>query len=116
MPRHCLVPSFIATQSRFGLMVIGVALFGLSACADRPDLSGRVAPVDPNLPWPTLLSSSMLPAPDTADQTAVSESDALSARARALEARGQSLSSQPVLSQAERAALTAALARQSAPS
>lgn len=92
------------------------ALAGLSGCADRPDLSGRVAPVDTTLPWPNLLSSPIISATTPADEAGTEAATALAGRAAALAARGRTLSKTPVLTQAERARLMAALARAGAPS
>mgnify|MGYP001032366795 CR=1 FL=1 len=83
---------------------------GLSACADRPDLSGWTSPLPVSSDWPTLLPSDKL---DT--MTSVSHADpaattdALAARAAALRARAARLAAQPVLSTAERARLAAAV-------
>ncbi|AJE48035.1 hypothetical protein [Celeribacter indicus] len=87
-------------MTRPRLLFATLLALSLAACGPRPDLSGRVAPVDPNLPWPELLSTETLAA--TLDSTtgtpdAPAQSDSLSARARALSERAAALAAQPSL-------------------
>ena len=94
--------------------LLTAAVVVLSACADRPDLSGRVAPVDPTLAWPGLLSTATLvPGNEDRDDEAKTETapGTLDARAAALRARGRALARRPVLSERERDRLFAAIAR-----
>lgn len=98
--------------------LIGLTATGLTGCTDRPDLSGRVPPVDRSLPWPSLAGLSTLfpDATETEADAALAEdrrdpAEMLAARARALQWRGRTLSTRPVLSPAERQYLMAAIAR-----
>ncbi len=103
-------------RSFYVALPLAAALLGLSGCANRPDLSGRVAPVDATQAWPSLLSSATLSATPPATEAGAEAATALAQRAAALAARGRTLSRTPVLTQAERARLLAALARTDAPS
>lgn len=92
------------------LIALTLACAGLSACADRPDLSGRIAPLPAGTPWPTLLSTDQVTAAvDTSGATPTATTDALAARAAALRARAARLATQPVLSPTERDRLDTAV-------
>ncbi|WP_226549768.1 hypothetical protein [Celeribacter naphthalenivorans] len=107
MPHLRAMPSLLTT----GLIAL---ILGLSACTDRPDLSGRVAPVDPNLAWPSLLDTTAL-AQGATDETAAADSQmqaqSLEARAAALRSRARRLSQTPVLSTSERSLLLSSITR-----
>ena len=94
--------------ARLFIPLAGIVI-SVSGCADRPDLTGRVAPVAKGTAWPTLLPSNQLTtdADTDASGTAQTAKD-LSARAAALRARAARLAATPVLSSAERARLSAA--------
>ncbi|NIY78221.1 hypothetical protein HCZ23_01890 [Celeribacter sp. HF31] len=113
MPHLRAMPSLLTT----GLMTTALIL-GLSACADRPDLSGRVAPVESTLAWPSLLDTTAL-AQSATDATAAEDSQtqaqSLEARAAALRSRARRLSQTPILSTSERRLLLSAIARLDAP-
>ncbi|PTQ71281.1 hypothetical protein [Celeribacter persicus] len=101
------------TRSAFRLSLLALPLAALIACAERPDLSGRIASADTSLPWPSLISTPAL-APvdnDTAYDGAVQSATTTEARARALTARAQTLSTTAVLNETDRARLLATLAR-----
>ncbi len=87
-------------------------MLGLSACAERPDLSGRVAPIDPDQPWPSLLDSANLAQSGTAtgsEEDSLDQAQTLEARAAALQARASRLSRAPILNQTERDQLQSAV-------
>ncbi|SFI49256.1 hypothetical protein [Celeribacter neptunius] len=98
--------------------VLAGLLAGLSGCADRPDLSGRTTPLDPDLPWPSLIDiSEVATTAEAATDPADTESDTLSraeqlaARANALQSRARRLSTRPVLTTDDRNRLLAAIDR-----
>ncbi|WP_417273020.1 hypothetical protein [Celeribacter halophilus] len=97
------------------LLTGGIALMlGLSACAERPDLSGRVAPIDPDQPWPSLLDSATLAqsgAATVSEEDSLDQAQTLEARAAALQARAKRLSQAPILNQTERDQLQSAVTR-----
>lgn len=82
----------------------------LISCTDRPDLDGLGATQDPTAPWPELLPRAALETASAAPRPTPS-TDALAARAAALAARARAVSARPVLSQAERNRLRAAIAQ-----
>jgi hypothetical protein len=88
----------------------------LTGCTPPPDLQSRIAAVDSSAPWPTLFTTAQLtqtvtPAL-TETKTGTAATDSLVARAAALRARARGLSA-PVLDNASRQRLLAAVARNS---
>lgn len=102
------------TRRALRFSILAMPLAGLIACAERPDLSDQLRPVEGEDAWPTLLSSSALSALEEdreAKQSATDSTDYTAARARSLSWRAENLANSPVLTEAERTALLAALAR-----
>lgn len=111
MPHPRAMPLLTTGLFKTGLLAL---VLGLSACTDRPDLSGRVAPLDPATPWPSLLDTTALAQSGANLSTAEdgqTQVQSLEARAAALRSRARRLSQTPVLSASDRSFLLSAIAR-----
>ncbi|WP_155846124.1 hypothetical protein [Celeribacter ethanolicus] len=85
-------------RTLLALPLVALPLVALIGCAQTPDLSDRLAPVDTALPWPSLIASpSQTGFEDAASADELAqETRATLARAEALRARAETLANDPV--------------------